>query len=243
MSRALYKILVDDILRKISSGDILVGERLPPEAEYAESLGVSRSTLRQAFSRLEHSGIIKRRKRGGTEVISSKPVQHFNMVTNDFYDVFSVARDTLLTVTDISEVATGTVKDLANYDSADATLESWLVCAGSRFMAGQGEPFADLKVYVPKQYSDIDLQVGDTTGSVLVKIQDRYGVAAGRVKRQISADICNDDIAAKLGLTAGDAVLTILTEVDDKRGHLLEVARSIVDPARFNVSTDVMVGD
>jgi len=82
MSRALYKILVDDILRKIGSGEIAVGERLPPEAEYAESLGVSRSTLRQAFAQLEQNGIIKRRKRGGTEVISNTPVQKFNMVTN-----------------------------------------------------------------------------------------------------------------------------------------------------------------
>jgi len=68
MSRALYKILADDLLLKISNGEIKVGERLPPEAEYAEQLGVSRSTLRQAFSQLEHSGILKRRKRGGTEV-------------------------------------------------------------------------------------------------------------------------------------------------------------------------------
>jgi len=45
MSRALYKILVDDTLRKISSGEIAVGTRFPAEAEYAESLGVSRSTL------------------------------------------------------------------------------------------------------------------------------------------------------------------------------------------------------
>jgi len=115
MSRALYKILVDDILRKIASGDIVVGERLPPEAEYAQSLGVSRSTLRQAFSRLEQNGIIKRRKRGGTEVISNKPVQRFNLVNAGFFDVLSIARDTLLVVTDISEVAAETVEDLAEF--------------------------------------------------------------------------------------------------------------------------------
>jgi len=85
MSRALYKILVDDFMRKIASGEIAVGERLPPEAEYAETLGISRSTLRQAFARLEQSGVIKRRKRGGTEVISNKPVPRFNMVTSGFY--------------------------------------------------------------------------------------------------------------------------------------------------------------
>jgi len=99
-----------------------------------------------------------------------------------------------------------------------------------------------LTIYVPIQYSDIELQVGDTTGSVLGRLEQRYGVTAGRVKRQISADACSDQVAAKLGLSTGDAVLSILTEVDDANGGLLEVARSILDPSRFNVSTDVVVG-
>lgn len=240
MSRALYKVLVDDILSKISSGDIAVGDRLPPEAEYAESLGVSRSTLRQAFSQLEQNGIIKRRKRGGTEVISNKPVQSFNMATNNFYDVLSLARGTLLMVTDISEAATGTKKELAEFDN---TVESWLVVTGSRYLAGQGDPFAELTIYVPKQFSHIDLQIGETTGSVLAKIENQYGVTAGRVNRQVSANVCSGEIAAKLGLKAGDAILTMMTKVDDAEGRILEVCTSIIDPARFNVSTDVVIGD
>ncbi len=238
MSRALYKILIEDILRKISSGDIAVGERLPPEAEFAESLGVSRSTLRQAFSQLEQSGIIKRRKRGGTEVIARKPVQRYSIETSNFYDVLSLARDTLLMVTDISRVAAGTVEQLAELET---TVDNWLLCSGCRYKAGQGLPFADLKIYLPEQYSDVDLRVGETAVSALVKVEERYGVAVGRIKRQISADVCSDEIAVKLGLTEGDAVLTILTQVEDAEGGLLEFVKSIVDPARYNVKTDVRV--
>jgi len=238
MSRALYKILADDILRQIASGNIAVGERLPPEAEYAESLGVSRSTLRQAFSQLDQSGIIKRRKRGGTEVISNKPVQRFNMVSNEFNDILSLARGTLLIITDIVEVEADTVDFLGDYNT---TGESWLECTGSRYMAGQGDPFSELKTYLPKQYSDIALQVGDTTTSVLVEIEQRYGVTAGRVRRQISADVCSNDMAEKLGLSAGDAVLTIMTEIDNAEGELMEVGRSIADPTRYRESTEVVV--
>lgn len=238
MSRALYKILVDEILRKISSGDIAVGERLPPEAEFAESLGVSRSTLRQAFSQLEQSGIIIRRKRGGTKVIARKPVQRYSIETSNFYDVLSLARDSLLMVTDVSSVAAGTVEELADLET---TADSWLLCSGSRYKPGQGLPFAELKIYIPKQYSDVELRAGDTIGSALVKIEEHYGVAVGRIKRQISADVCSDEIAVKLGLTAGDAVLTILTQVEDAEGGLLEFIKSIVDPARYNVKSDVRV--
>jgi len=240
MSRALYKILVDDILRKISSGEIVVGTRLPPEAEYAESLGVSRSTLRQAFGRLEQSGIIRRRKRGGTEVIASTPIQRFNMATNDVKDVLSLAQDTLMILTDIREVEPSMVKAPANLN---VTVESWLVCTASRYLVGQANPFCEVVIYVPKHYADINLQVGDTTNSVLFKIESRYGVAVGRVKREISAGVCCADMADKLGLTAGDAILTILTEVHDEKGVFIEFAEAVIDPARFNLTTDVVVDD
>ncbi len=239
MSRALYKILVDDLLRKITAGEIAVGERLPPEAEYAEQLGVSRSTLRQAFSQLEAGGIIKRRKRGGTEVISNKPVKSYNMVTNGFYDVLSVARDTLLIVTDIAEAASGTVAEL---EKLDTVTDQWLVCSGCRYMAGQAVPFAALEIYVPKHYSDIELQVGDTTASLLGKLEERYGVTAGRVKREISASLASEKVSEQLGLESGSAVLHLVTQITDANDELLEVAVSIIDPARFNVTTDVVVG-
>jgi len=154
MSRALYKILVDDTLRKISSGEIAVGTRFPAEAEYAESLGVSRSTLWQAIGQLEKSGIIKRRKRGGTEVIASKPQQRFNMVTNDVKDVLSLARDTLMILTDISELEPGKVNAPANLN---VTVESWLAWTGSRYLVGQINPFSEVKIYVHKHNTDINL--------------------------------------------------------------------------------------
>jgi len=161
------------------------------------------------------------------------------MVTSSLYDVLRLSRDTLLIVKDISEVSADSVADLANVDT---TSEKWLACSGSRYMAGQSDPFAAIKIYVPEHYSDIELQVGDSTASVLAKIENRYGVMAARVKREISADVCSDDVAANLGLSAGDAVLTIRTEIDDANGKLLEIARATVDPARFNVTTDVVVG-
>jgi len=103
-------------------------------------------------------------------------------------------------------------------------------------------PFAQQRIYVPDYYSDVELQVGDTTGSLLVKIEQRYGITVGRVKRQISASVCCPIVAEALGLSPGDAVLTITTEVNDANGGLIEIAYSVIDPARFNVITDVVVG-
>lgn len=44
------------------------GDRLPPEPQLATELGVSRTTLRLALSRIEQAGLVERRPGGGTVV-------------------------------------------------------------------------------------------------------------------------------------------------------------------------------
>ncbi len=55
------------IKERIVSGDYENG-RIPPEADLAIDLGVSRTTIRDALSRLEHEGTIFRRQGAGTFV-------------------------------------------------------------------------------------------------------------------------------------------------------------------------------
>jgi GntR family transcriptional repressor for pyruvate dehydrogenase complex len=49
----------------ILSRQILPGERLPSEAEFAEIFGVSRGTIREALHMLEHDGIVRIKKGPG----------------------------------------------------------------------------------------------------------------------------------------------------------------------------------
>src|SRR6185503_17172048 len=53
---------------RLSPGRARQGDRLPPEKELAETLGVSRGTLRLALERLESNGEIVRRQGSGTYV-------------------------------------------------------------------------------------------------------------------------------------------------------------------------------
>jgi GntR family transcriptional regulator len=66
--RPLYIQAIEAITEKIESGDLEPGTQLPPEDELAASLGISRSTLREALGHLETHGLIARRQGIGTFV-------------------------------------------------------------------------------------------------------------------------------------------------------------------------------
>ncbi|MBU8906467.1 FadR/GntR family transcriptional regulator [Desertibacillus haloalkaliphilus] len=74
--KTLSKQVIDQIIDLLLSGQLKPGDKLPPEMELLEILGVSRPVLREALSSLETLGIIQRRTREGTfftNSIGSKP--------------------------------------------------------------------------------------------------------------------------------------------------------------------------
>lgn len=68
-----YQAIVDHLRREMTLGRIRPGDRLPPERQLAEQLGVARETLRQALRILEGSGqiTIRRGSHGGAFVQAS----------------------------------------------------------------------------------------------------------------------------------------------------------------------------
>lgn len=85
-------LLADKIRTHIISGEIPAGYIFPNETIFCEQLGVSRSTLREAYKALESTGFIKRVKRFGTMV-------------NDFSDISKAAPlGTSLIMSDLDEL-------------------------------------------------------------------------------------------------------------------------------------------
>jgi GntR family transcriptional repressor for pyruvate dehydrogenase complex len=64
---------ISRIKKMILSGELSTGERLPPEKELSERLGISRSSLRESVKALEVIGILSVRQGDGTYVTSLEP--------------------------------------------------------------------------------------------------------------------------------------------------------------------------
>ena len=60
--------VLEALSRAIEAHDLKVGDRLPPEVDIAEALGISRAKVREALTSWQNMGIVTRNKRAGTRL-------------------------------------------------------------------------------------------------------------------------------------------------------------------------------
>ncbi len=76
--------IYDHLKKEIQSGVYRSGEKIPSENELVEMLGVSRNSLREALTTLEHEGYLVRKRGIGTFVIEEK-VDRVNAAIDKLY--------------------------------------------------------------------------------------------------------------------------------------------------------------
>ena len=65
---SVLQSVINRITDAIKTGELKPGDRLPPEMELAESLGVARSSVREAIKILAHLGVLESLRAEGTFV-------------------------------------------------------------------------------------------------------------------------------------------------------------------------------
>jgi GntR family transcriptional repressor for pyruvate dehydrogenase complex len=91
-----YQDVVSQILTLIKSGKLKKGDQLPTERDLAESLKVSRTTVREAIRSLESMKMVESRQGNGTYVLANKDIEVQNLCSalfnerDDLMDIFHV---------------------------------------------------------------------------------------------------------------------------------------------------------
>lgn len=86
----LYKSLLDHLRKKIETGEIGPGERVPSESELIAEFRVSSTTARRCLDELANSGLVQRIRGRGTFVTNrdvSIPQRHIAYVYNEVFDL------------------------------------------------------------------------------------------------------------------------------------------------------------
>src|SRR4051794_5078008 len=71
---SVVESVTERVLALITSGEVKPGERLPPEYELAQQLGVGRSSVREALRSLLILGLVEARTGRGTVVMATRPI-------------------------------------------------------------------------------------------------------------------------------------------------------------------------
>lgn len=234
----LYEKVARSIMDQIEDGSLAVGDGLPPEAEYAAQLGISRTTLRLAFDKLENQGVLERRKRIGTKIISAKPKRPYSMATTDLNELLNLGRDTRLVLSGTRTVRT---EDVPELDGLTSETGHWLEVTGVRFMTGEADPFSVNRVYVPARFAAIEPALKDVETSIFEAIETIFDVKVGRIHQSVTARPCPATEARLLGLSLHDATLQIQAQLFTEQDALLEVSVATYHPERFQLNTDLRI--
>lgn len=80
-TKKIYEEIVEQIKQMLTRGDLRPGDRLPAERDLAESLGVSRASVREALTALETMGILDIRPGEGTFIRHTSNAETFESLT------------------------------------------------------------------------------------------------------------------------------------------------------------------
>ncbi|MBM3144141.1 MAG: GntR family transcriptional regulator [Chloroflexi bacterium] len=76
----IYVQIAENLLSQIEAGELSPGDRLPPERELSQKLGVNRLTVRRALQKLELQGLLTRRQGAGTFIAEPKIEQRAEVI-------------------------------------------------------------------------------------------------------------------------------------------------------------------
>jgi len=226
-----YAQIEDRIAERIVSGGLEVGRRLPAERDLAEALGISRTTVRQAFTALQQRGLIERGVGRGTFVAAPK-VAHDRTRVAGFTEQLDRAG-----VEPSAEVIHAAVEAADEGVAAALALDPGArVTHVRRVRSGAGVPLTLETFWVPETIAP-DLHEADLTGSLYTLLGARYAAAPVSSVESLEPVLAHDHEAALLEVPEGSPLMRVERIARNAAGVPVEYARDLHrgDRARFVV--------
>jgi GntR family transcriptional regulator len=215
------------------------GERLPAEPELAQSLGVSRATLREAMRSFEAQGLIRRRQGIGTFVVAHSQVIDSGLEVLE--SIETIARRIQLDVS-MGELSVDTLAADAQQAEALGVPEGSQLVRVARVIHAENRPVAFLVDVLPADVlSPEDLKDG-FTGSVLDWILRQGAVHLTNSYAEIQAVAASPEIARKLEIQRGDVLLLFTARLYSELNKVVDYSQSYFLPGYFRFHVVRRVG-
>lgn len=223
----LYFQLAQFLETEIRTGALSSGDRLENEVQIAEDLGLSRPTVRAAFSYLVDKGLILRRRGQGTTVSKDK-VSRSVRLTSLFDDLAEAGKKPTTRVLHNEVVEPS---DLVR--TALGLEQGQLVLYLERLRFGDGEPIALMHNYIPTSLVTLSNDMLEEHG--LYNLLRASGIHPSRALQRISAKNAGAAEARLLGEPRGTALVTMERTTYEERGRTIEFAQHVYRASRYSL--------
>lgn len=173
-----YLQIAEFLVREITAGRLRVGDRLPPERQMADGMGIAVGTLRKALARLERQGVLERRQGSGNYILDTdQGGSIYAFFRLERLDGGGLPRARVLSVTRLPKPA-----DLPDFGGSDTAhrirrlryLDDRAVAAEEIWLDGAITDLLDAQALSESLY----LYYRETLGLWVTAIEDRIGVDA-----------------------------------------------------------------
>ena len=225
---------IEDLLLR---GLYKAGDRIPPETELVDSLGVSRVTVRAGLARLVGRGLLERRQGSGTFLV--RPPEGARLAAGlerlETYTVHAGRLGLKLASSDLTIRPSGATPDEA---AALEVGEGTPLVKVSRVLLIEGNPAAWMVDVVPQSILGVH-EVGERfrPDAMLLDLLVSEDVPVGYSQMSIAAVMVGpeDGIGEKLGLETLSAALSLIQTMYLTDGRPAQWSRDTFLPGKLNL--------
>lgn len=224
-----YHTVASAIAEMIRDGQVADGDRLPSEADLAETYNVSRATIRNALSLLQADGLVETWNGSGSFVrFRGEDLTQGQGWTS------SLEHRGVHTATRLLSFGRVALPEIA----ADLELSSPFFLLTERVRLADGVPVSLERSRAPwRPGYQAAVDAGVLTGS-LQDVLNAAGVQAVRYSETVTVGTLGQDEADHLGARVGDAFLRTELHSFDAGDHLTEQVVSLLSPAHFTITRE-----
>lgn len=230
----LYIQIAESLLDQIESGELVPGDRLPPERELSKVLGVNRMTLRQALRVIEAQGLIIRRQGNGTYIAEPKIEREADLLVPFTRGMrrrgYMPGAKVIVLKQQPAEVS------VANYLKLPISASVYYMHR-LRFINQEPVMLERLTISAHRFPGFEDHDMGNR--SVYEIMETEYGVSITKARQSLEPVIATDYEAECLGIEPGTPLMLERRLGFDQEGHPVEYAKDLYRGDRFSFVTEM----
>lgn len=224
----LYLQLKEFILKAIWNKELVPGDLLPSENVIAQTLGISKATVRQCMGELSNEGYIEKKRNRGTIILDRKLNIGYSNDIGDFSERIKelgmVPRTELLGLA--VEIGTKKITQMLNVD------EDTKIIHLTRLRYADHLPIVYIDSFLPYEGNRFVLGHDLEKESLYTILDQEPSSQIRRVVRTVFASEAMPEIAEKFHVRSGCAMLTVETSAYNKDGVMVEYSVSYSPNAR-----------